>query len=77
MKSSIFRDVTTVLNERKHLKKVFRSVSDSITLFLDRSDRQGVTALHSPLQFEIEVGEDSIQQLVALAGGWTVREQCV
>ncbi len=63
----MFRDIATVLNERKHLKIVFRSVSDSVILFLDRSDRPGLTALHHPLQFEIEVGEDSVHKLVALA----------
>ena len=50
----MFRDVTTVLNERKHLKMVIRSVPDSISLFLDRTDRPGLTALHLWLQFWIE-----------------------
>ena len=55
----------TVLNERKHLKIVFRSVPDSVILFLDRSDRPGLTALHHPLQLKVEVGVNSFQKLVA------------
>ncbi len=50
LKTKIFRDITTVLNERKHLKIVFRSVPDSVILFLDRSDRPGLTASHCPLR---------------------------
>ncbi len=46
-KTKIFRDVNTILNERKHLKIVFRSVSDSVTLFLDQTDLPGLTTLHS------------------------------
>ncbi len=67
MKTKIFLDVTTVLNERKPLKIVFRSVADSVILFLERSERPGLTALHRPLQNEIEVGEDMFQKLVELA----------
>jgi hypothetical protein len=33
LKTKIFRDETTVLNERNHLKIVFGSVQDSIILF--------------------------------------------
>ncbi len=66
-KTKTFCDLTTVLNERKHLKIVFRSVPNSVILFLDRSDRSGLTALIRSLQFEIEVGEGSVQKLVALA----------
>jgi hypothetical protein len=33
LKTKIFGDVTTVLNERKHLKILFRSVPDSVILF--------------------------------------------
>jgi hypothetical protein len=68
LKTKIFRDVTTVLNERENLKIVFRSVPDSVILFLDRCYRQGLTALHLQLQFEIEVGMDLFQKLVKLAG---------
>ncbi len=39
LETKIFRDVTTVLNKRNHLKIVFRSVQDSVILFLDRSKR--------------------------------------
>jgi hypothetical protein len=46
LKTKIFKGVTSVLNERKHLKIVFRSVQDSASLFLDRSNRPGLTALH-------------------------------
>ncbi len=48
----------TVLNERKHLKIVFRSVPDSASLFLDPSDRPGgpgLTALHHAFQLEVKV----------------------
>jgi len=43
-------------------------VPDSVILFLDQSERPGLTALHRPLQFEIEVGEYMFQKLVELAG---------
>ncbi len=32
LKTMIFREVTTVLNERKHLKMAIRSVPDSVSL---------------------------------------------
>jgi hypothetical protein len=40
LKNMMFRDVTTVLNERKHLKMVIRSVPDSVILclILDRTE---------------------------------------
>ncbi len=57
MKTKIFCNLTTVLNERKHLKIVFRSVPDSDILFLesnlDRSNRPGLTALHRRFNFEL------------------------
>jgi hypothetical protein len=37
LKTMMFRDVTTVLTERKHLKMVIRSVLDSVSLVLDRT----------------------------------------
>jgi hypothetical protein len=63
----IFRDVTNVLNERKHLKIVFRSGPDAVILFLDRSNRPGLTALHRALQFEIEAPWDMFQKLIESA----------
>jgi hypothetical protein len=42
----LFREVTTVLNERKHLKIVIRSVPDSVSLILGRTEWPGLTALH-------------------------------
>jgi hypothetical protein len=38
LKSMMFRDVTTVLNERTHLKMVVRSVPDPVSLILDRAE---------------------------------------
>ncbi len=38
LKTMMFRDVTTVLNERKHLKMVIRSDSDSVSLILGRTE---------------------------------------
>ncbi len=34
----MFRKVTTVLNQRKHLKMVIRSVPDSVSLILGRNN---------------------------------------
>ncbi len=45
-KNIMFRDVTTVLNERKHLKMVIRSVPDSFSLILGRIEQLGFAALH-------------------------------
>jgi hypothetical protein len=56
LKPKIFRNVTTVLNERKHLKIALSSVPDSVILFLDRSDQPGLTALHRPFNFEFRQG---------------------
>ncbi len=53
LKTKKFRDVTTVLNERKHLKIVFRSAQYSVILSLDRSDRLGLSALHCPFNFKL------------------------
>ncbi len=38
LKTMMFRDVRTVLNERKHLKMVIRSVPDSVSLILGRTE---------------------------------------
>jgi hypothetical protein len=38
LKTIMFRDVRTVLNERKHLKMVIRSVPDSVSLILSRTE---------------------------------------
>ncbi len=46
LKTMMFRDVTTDLNERKHLKMVIRSVPDSISLFFGRAEWLGLTTLH-------------------------------
>ncbi len=49
LKIMMFREVTTVLNERKHLKMVIRSVPDSVSLILGRTEWPGLTALHRAL----------------------------
>ncbi len=49
-KTMMFRDVTTVVNERKHFKMVSRSdwsVPELVSLILGRTKRLGLTALHS------------------------------
>ncbi len=38
LKTMMFRGVTTVLSERKHLKMVTRSVPDSVSLILGRTE---------------------------------------
>ncbi len=38
LKTMMFRDVTTVFNERKHLKMVIRSVPDFLSLILGRAE---------------------------------------
>ncbi len=53
LKTMMFRDVTTVLNERKHLKMVIRSVPDSVSLNLGRTECPGLTALHRAHQFQL------------------------
>jgi hypothetical protein len=50
LKTMMFREVTTVLNERKHLEMVIRSVPDSVGLFLGRTEWLGLTALHRAKQ---------------------------
>ncbi len=45
-----FHDVTTVLNERKHLKMLIRSVPESVSLNLGRAECLGLTALHRAIQ---------------------------
>jgi hypothetical protein len=46
LKINGYHDKTTVLNERKHLKMVIRSVPNSVSLFVERADRPGLTTLH-------------------------------
>ena len=50
LKTMLFRDITTVLNERKHLKMVIWSVPDSVSLILGRTEWPGLTALHRAKQ---------------------------
>ncbi len=38
LKIMLFRDVRTVLNERKHLEMVVRSFPDYVSLILDRTN---------------------------------------
>jgi hypothetical protein len=40
LKTVMFRDVMTVLNERKRLKMVIRSVPDAVSLILGRTEWQ-------------------------------------
>ena len=53
LKTMMFRDLTTVLNERKHLKMLIRSVPDSVSPILGRAECLGLTALHCPFNFEL------------------------
>ncbi len=53
LKTIMFREVTTVLNERKHLEMVIRSVPDSVSLILGRTEWLGHTALHSAQQLKL------------------------
>jgi hypothetical protein len=53
LKTMMFHAVTTVLNERAHLKMVIRSVADSVSLSLGRTERQGPTALHRAQQVDL------------------------
>jgi hypothetical protein len=46
LKTMMFHAVTTVLNERAHLKMVIRSVPDSVSLSLGQTERPGPTALY-------------------------------
>ncbi len=65
----MFRAVTTVLNERAHLKMVIRSVPDSVSLSLGRTERLGPTALHRAQQ--VDVPMNMVQMLVPLAASNT------
>ncbi len=49
LKTMMFREVTTVLNERKQLKIVARSMPDLVSLILGLTERPGLTALHRAL----------------------------
>ena len=53
LKTMMFRDEMTVLNERKHLKMVIRSVPDSVILILGRTEWQGLIALHLAQQLKL------------------------
>jgi hypothetical protein len=53
MKTVMFRDMTTVLNESKHLEMVIRSVPDSVSLILGRTAWPGLTALHRAKQLKL------------------------
>jgi hypothetical protein len=50
LKTMKFREITTVLNERKHLEIAIRSVSDSVSLIFGRTEWAGLTALHRAKQ---------------------------
>ncbi len=49
LKTMMFHEVTTVLNERKHLKMVIRSAPDAVSLILGGTEWLGLTALHCAL----------------------------
>jgi hypothetical protein len=53
LKSMMFHEVTTVLNKRKHLKMVIRSIPDAVSLILGRTQWLGFTALHRVLQVDL------------------------
>jgi hypothetical protein len=46
LKTMMFRDVTTVLNERKHLKMVIALVPEPVSLVLGQAEGLGLIALH-------------------------------
>ncbi len=46
LKAMMSRDITTVLNERKNLIMVIRSVPNSVSLILGRTEWPGLIALH-------------------------------
>ncbi len=48
----MFREVTTVLNDRRHLKMVIRSVPDAVSLILGRTEWMGLAALHRAQQVD-------------------------
>jgi hypothetical protein len=51
LKIVMFHDLTTVLNERKHLKMLIRSVPDSVSLIVvGRAECLGLIALHCTIQ---------------------------
>ncbi len=47
LKIMMFREVTTVLNERKYLEMVIRSDPDAVSLILGQDEWPGLAALHS------------------------------
>jgi hypothetical protein len=53
LKTMMFREVRTVLNERKHLKMVFRSVPDSVSPILGWTEWPGLTTLHRAKQVDL------------------------
>ncbi len=50
LKTMMIREVTTVLNDRTHLKMVIRSVPVPVSWILGRTECPGLTALHSTKQ---------------------------
>jgi hypothetical protein len=53
LKTMMFCDVTTVFNERKHIKMVIRSAPDPVSLILGRAEGLGLTTLHRAIQFQL------------------------
>ncbi len=49
----LFRDWKTILNERKYLKMVIRSVPDSVSLILGWNEGLGLAALHRAKQVDL------------------------
>ncbi len=71
LKTMIFRDVTTVLNERKHLQMVIRSVPDSVLVcksYLRPSRRLGPDCFIQHNSISIELTSNTLQMLVQLTG---------
>jgi hypothetical protein len=53
LKTMMFHAVSTVLNERAHFKMVIRSVPDSVSLSLGRTEMQGPATLHCAQQVDL------------------------
>ncbi len=53
LKTMMFHDVRTALNEIKHLKMVIRSVPASVRRILGRTEWPGLTALHHAQQVDL------------------------
>ncbi len=70
LKTMMFHEVTTVLNERKHLKMVIRSVPDAVSLILGRTEWLGLTALHRALLVDLTLHRTQFVSFNTRATDW-------